>query len=140
MITPTLILLVTKMLYASLAGGIIGLERELRGKNAGIKTFVLISCGAALFSYMSIILGTNDPARIVGQVATGVGFLGGGVIWKSDCGVSGMTTAAFIWVTAAIGSLVGIGLHKEALLLSLGMLLSISAIALFEKLLRKVVS
>lgn len=129
-----------KMVYATLVGSIIGLEREIRGKDAGLKTFVLISCGSAMFASMSLLLGSTDPARIAAQIVTGVGFLGAGVIWKGSDGISGITTAAFIWVVAALGTLVGIGLVKESLVLTVGMLFSITIIAVIEKLIRKVVS
>lgn len=129
-----------KMVYATLVGSIIGLEREVRGKDAGLKTFVLISCGSAMFASMSLLLGSTDPARIAAQIVTGVGFLGAGVIWKGSDGISGITTAAFIWVVAALGTLVGIGLVKESLVLTVGMLFSITIIAVIEKLIRKVVS
>lgn len=133
-------LLVYKMLCATLVGAIIGLEREINKKSAGLKTFVLISCGAALFTYMSLLLGVKDPARIAAQVVSGVGFLGAGVIFKGSDGVEGITTAAFIWVVAALGMLVGLGFILESVLLSIGMVIAILILAVFEKFLRRLVN
>src|SRR3954469_6601405 len=96
---------------AILCGGIIGLERQLRGKAAGIRTSILICFGTSIF----VALGASfsgervDPTRVLGQVVTGIGFLGGGVILSREGTVLGVTSAAVIWVLAALGSLIGLG-------------------------------
>jgi putative Mg2+ transporter-C (MgtC) family protein len=96
---------------ASLLGGAIGLERELGGKPAGLRTNILIAVGSALFTIVSLQLasqgGTAD--RIAAQVVTGIGFLGGGAILRRGRAVQGMTTAATIWMNAAIGMAAGAG-------------------------------
>jgi len=138
MLSPELQELLLKMLFATIAGGIVGLEREFRNKDAGLKTFVLICSGAAIFSHLGMLLGSTDPARIAAQIVTGVGFLGAGAIFKGKDRISGLTTAAFIWVVSAIGALIGIGLVEEGLLLAVGMVISVSVTGFIESLIRKV--
>jgi putative Mg2+ transporter-C (MgtC) family protein len=98
------------MLAAGL-GAAIGLEREYRRKPAGLRTNILIALGSAIFTITSIQLGHagGTPDRIAAQVVTGMGFLGGGAILRSRLSIHGMTTAATIWVNAAIGMAVGAG-------------------------------
>ena len=105
---------------ALLCGFIIGLERQLRGKPAGIRTSILIVLGTYAFIAASMSVNTNmtDPSRIIGQVITGVGFLGAGVMLARDGMVLGVTSAATIWVLAAIGVCIGIGLDLVAIKLS----------------------
>ncbi len=107
-----------KLLVAILAGGAIGLERELRRKPAGLRTNILICLGSALLMDLSIrIAGTSggDPGRIAAQVVTGIGFLGAGTILHARGTITGLTSAATIWVVAAIGLTVGAGYMFEAL-------------------------
>lgn len=101
---------------AVLFGGIIGLEREFSDKPAGLRTNVLICVGSMLFTVASLrIAGTRgDPGRVAAQVVTGVGFLGAGAIIQSRGSVVGLTTAATIWVVAAIGVLTGLGRFMTA--------------------------
>lgn len=105
---------------ALLAGAIIGFERQLMGKAVGIRTSALICMATYLFIAMSFSVATNmsDPSRIIGQVVTGVGFLGAGVIIAREGVVLGVTSAAVIWVLAAIGVIVGIGHHLLGILLA----------------------
>ncbi|SDC17228.1 MgtC/SapB family protein [Niabella drilacis] len=100
-----------KALLALLAGVILGLERELKDKAAGLKTISVICLGSALFSVLSIkIMGPDaDGARIASYVVSGIGFLGAGVIFKDGAGVSGLTTASVIWMAAAVGMSIGFG-------------------------------
>ena len=100
------------MLRLALAAGLgaaIGVEREIRQKPAGLRTNILIALGSALFTVLSIEIGDlgHTPDRIAAQVVTGMGFLGGGAILRSGRNVHGMTTAATIWVNAAIGMAAG---------------------------------
>ena len=95
-------------------GFLIGLERESSGKEIGIRTTSLISLGSTLFCLISSSVTQGDPTRIVGQVITGVGFIGAGLIFRSDNHVHGLTTATTIWCTAAVGALVGMGLSQAA--------------------------
>ena len=108
--------LVRRLLLAALLGGLLGIERELRQKAAGLRTNILIAIGSALFTLMSIELasGDADPTRIVAQVVTGVGFLGAGAIMRTDSGVQGLTTAATVWVNAAVGVAAGGGQYHLA--------------------------
>jgi putative Mg2+ transporter-C (MgtC) family protein len=107
-----------RLLLAAGLGAAIGIERELRQKPAGLRTNMLIAFGAALFTMVSIVLAGNDvPERLAGQIVVGVGFLGGGAILRSDRGksVHGMTTAATIWVNAALGMACGAGAFAMAM-------------------------
>jgi putative Mg2+ transporter-C (MgtC) family protein len=99
-----------RLLVAILIGGAIGAEREYRSKSAGFRTLTLICLGSALFTMFSQLIGVgNNPDRIASNIATGIGFVGAGVIFKGDIGVNGITTAAMIWVTAALGMGIGAG-------------------------------
>ncbi|GAB3011284.1 MgtC/SapB family protein [Niabella terrae] len=100
-----------KALFALIAGLILGLERELKDKAAGIKTISVICLGACLFTVLSLKSGNQftDGARIASYVVAGVGFLGAGVIFKDGHNVSGLTTASVIWIAAAIGMAIGYG-------------------------------
>lgn len=99
-----------KIVLAILAGGLIGIEREFRDKAAGFRTLIFICLGSALFSILSAKLAVDsDPTRIATGIVTGVGFLGAGVIMREGGRVTGLTTAATIWLTAAIGMGIGGG-------------------------------
>ena len=104
-----------------LCGGIVGIERQLRGKAIGIRTGILICLATQVFVRLSITLDDSDvdPTRVIGQVVTGVGFLGAGVILARGGAITGVTSAAVVWMLAAIGSTIGIGRPLEALVLSL---------------------
>lgn len=96
---------------ALLCGGIVGFERQLRGRPAGVRTSSLICLGTAMFVYLGMSLREEggDATRVLGQVVTGVGFLGGGVIMTRDGLVTGVTSAAVVWVLAAVGAAIGAG-------------------------------
>ncbi|CAM3834502.1 MgtC/SapB family protein [Rheinheimera salexigens] len=119
---------------ALLCGSIIGIERQLRGKPAGIRTSILIIVGTYLFiaTSMSINSDMTDPSRIIGQVITGVGFLGAGVMLTRDGVVVGVTSAATIWVLAAIGVSIGIGHGVVAIKLSLFVIAVLTGIDFLE--------
>jgi len=114
--------LLLKLGLAVLLGGVVGLERELSGKPAGLRTNILICIGATLLADLSINIGSGiapsgmrmgDPGRIAAQVVVGIGFLGAGTILQARGSVVGLTTAATIWVVAAIGLLIGAGQYVE---------------------------
>ena len=112
--------LALKLSTAVLLGGAIGLERQIAGKPAGLRTNILICLGSALLMDLSMSLTgadgrVGDPARIAAQVVTGIGFLGAGTIMQSKGTISGLTSAATIWTVAAIGLTVGAGYFVEAL-------------------------
>src|SRR3954469_3602854 len=112
--------LLGKLLLAVVLGGAIGLERELKGKPAGLRTNILICMGAALLTDVSMSISVNggqrlgDPARLAAQIVSGVGFLGAGTIMQSSGTVTGLTSAATIWVVAAIGIAIGSGNYVGA--------------------------
>jgi putative Mg2+ transporter-C (MgtC) family protein len=94
-----------RLVVATLLGAVLGVEREYHGKVAGLRTNVLITLGAALFTLISVRLAGNgsENTRIAAQIVTGIGFLGGGAILRSRQSIHGLTTAATIWVNSAIG-------------------------------------
>ncbi|MBI5223063.1 MgtC/SapB family protein [Candidatus Micrarchaeota archaeon] len=107
--------LLAKLVISAIVGALIGLTRK--NKPAGARTFALISLGSTIFTIISTLpFAGSDPTRIISQVVTGIGFLGLGVIWRQGAGgkPSGLTTAAGVWLTAAIGTLVGIEYWAEA--------------------------
>jgi len=112
MITVDFIL---RLLTAVGAGFIIGFERQWHHKSAGLRTNTLVATGAALYVLLSINLTAEngDVTRIIGQVVTGIGFLGAGIIFKEGINVHGLTTAATIWCSAAIGSMAAAGYFVE---------------------------
>jgi putative Mg2+ transporter-C (MgtC) family protein len=124
---------------AVLCGGIIGLERQLRGKAAGIRTSILICLGTELFVSLGASLGGDrvDPTRVLAQVVTGIGFLGGGVIIAREGLLVGVTSAAVIWVLAALGSLIGLGHLAAAVILTLVTVALLLGIELLESVFRR---
>ncbi len=130
-----------KLVVSLFCGGLIGLERELKNKSAGIKTNMLICVGSMLFTSISIMVAFDgaqgdmrpgDPGRIGAQIVSGIGFLGGGAILQSKENVVGLTTAASIWLVAAIGMLIGIGQLEVALFVSVLMVFVLVSVTLFE--------
>lgn len=109
--------LAERLLLAAFLGALLGFEREVRQKSAGLRTNILIAVGSALFTVMSYELADGrgaDPTRIAAQIVTGVGFLGAGAIMRTDSGVQGLTTAATVWVNAAVGVAAGGGEFRLA--------------------------
>lgn len=104
---------------AFLTGTLIGLERQYRQRNAGLRTNILVSVGAAAFTVLSYSMtdGSGDPSRVAAQIVSGIGFLGGGLILKDGLNVRGLNTAATIWCSAACGTLSGVGLYAESAVL-----------------------
>lgn len=123
---PSMWELCGRILLAALLGGIIGLERELRGQPSGLRTHIAVAIGAALFGVVSAYAFTEfialradnnyqvDVTRVASQVVVGVGFLGGGAIIKQGVNVRGLTSAAGLWVSSAIGLAMGLGMYIEA--------------------------
>jgi putative Mg2+ transporter-C (MgtC) family protein len=108
-----------RVLLALLLGGAIGFERERRNKPAGLRTHMLVAAGTTCFTVASIYgFGDqfpHDPSRVAAQIVSGVGFLGAGTIFRSGSEVRGLTTAATIWLVAALGMLVGTGMYWLAI-------------------------
>lgn len=110
---------IQRLLLAAALGALLGFEREWRLKTAGLRTNILIAIGSALFTLMSIEMAEatgTDPARIAAQIVTGIGFLGAGAIMRTDSGIHGLTTAATVWVNAAVGVAAGGGEYHLALI------------------------
>ena len=136
--------LVVRILVSGLLGGLIGIERELAEQPAGLRTNILVSIGATLFTLIGSygvapffegegsVSVTFDPTRVAAQVVSGIGFLGAGAILREGVNIKGLTTAAALWVSAAIGTAVGLGYWTAAVVtvvvtvLTLGLLKSIS--------------
>lgn len=106
-----------RIFLSTLVGAVIGFERELRGKSAGIRTFAIVAMGSCLFTIISCFAdGTHDSTRIAAQIVSGISFLGAGVIWHRDGGmIEGLTTAASLWGASAIGMAIGYGFISIAL-------------------------
>jgi putative Mg2+ transporter-C (MgtC) family protein len=109
---PSDLELLGRLLLAAVLGGAIGAERELNDQAAGLRTHMLLTIGACLFTLVSAYgfgAGPRDPSRLAAQIVTGIGFLGGGAIVRHGLTVKGLTTAASIWATASVGVAVGAG-------------------------------
>ena len=100
-----------RLLLATIFGAAVGYEREHAEKPAGVRTLTLVSVGAAIFTVASVFAFDADPARLAAGIVTGIGFIGAGAIFREGVTVRGLTTAASIWVTAAIGIAVGTGMY-----------------------------
>lgn len=114
MINPEQLNIVMKLIIALLLGLAVGIEREFVGKEAGTKTYSLVSLGAALFTILSFDPNFPDPSRIISQIITGIGFIGAGLIIFHENKVHGLTTAAGLWVMAGVGIAVGMGYYLTA--------------------------
>ena len=110
--------MLVRLVLAVMLGGIIGYEREQAAKPAGVRTHGMVCLGAALFTVISLYgFGeTGDPARVAAQIVSGIGFLGAGLILRQRGNVLGLTTAASLWMTAAIGVAIGVGMMAMALM------------------------
>ena len=108
-----------QLVLAMILGGIIGAERENLHKAAGVRTLALVSMGAALFTVLSLNIEGGDTTRIASQIVTGIGFIGAGIIIFDQHKVQGLTTAAALWATAAVGMAVGFGMYAVAILTTL---------------------
>lgn len=102
---------ILRILVATGAGAAVGLERQWNNKSAGLRTNTLVALGACIFVLTSIFTTehTGDPSRVIGQVVSGMGFLGAGVIFRHGANVQGLTTAATLWCSAALGCLAALG-------------------------------
>jgi putative Mg2+ transporter-C (MgtC) family protein len=128
--------IIAKITLACLFGGLIGFTREFKGKAAGLRTHMMVCMGAALFTlisiYMSIIFEGVDAARIASTILIGIGFIGGGTIIREGGAVRGLTTAATIWVVAAIGMAVGCGMYVVATFTTLLSLVVLHLLSIVE--------
>ena len=123
---------------AILCGGVIGVERQLRRKAAGIRTSILICLGTSIFVSLGASLGDQaDPTRVLAQVVSGIGFVGGGVILAREGLIIGVTSAAVIWVLAALGALIGLGHVLATVVLTLATLAILIGVELLEGMFRR---
>lgn len=137
-----IVFLLPKVGVALLVGTLVGIEREYRGKLAGIKTNALICAASAIFTAVSLLMaeyGTTTPTanadvtRITAQIVSGIGFLGAGAIFKSTSKVQGLTTAAVIWSVAALGILVGYGIFLATIIITILFIAFLSIVSYVER-------
>ncbi len=125
-----------RLLMACLLGGLVGVERELKRKSAGVRTNLLICLGAAFFTLLSAVLaGDNSPnkGQVASNIVQGIGFLGAGLILHNRSRVSGLTSAASIWVVASIGMACGAGLYAAAAVGALIVILALAFVGVLEQ-------
>jgi putative Mg2+ transporter-C (MgtC) family protein len=126
-----------RILLSVVFGGAIGYVREIKKKAAGLRTHILVCLGSSIFTIVSIMMSQSssavDPSRIAAGVVTGIGFIGAGAIFQSGGNVMGLTTAASIWVAAAIGVAAGAGLYEVATFSTLLSLIVIQLLQIVEK-------
>jgi putative Mg2+ transporter-C (MgtC) family protein len=122
-----------KIVIAFVVGAIIGIEREYRSKPAGFRTMIMICVGSALFTILSQQVSHISPDRIASNIVTGIGFIGAGVIFKEGININGLTTAALIWVTAALGMAAGYGNYSMVVIVSLVVLFTLFILEYFQR-------
>lgn len=137
------ILILSRIGLSILFGFMLGFEREITGKFAGLRTHILVCTGACVFTILSIygfkmaetvgFVGTNDPARIAAQIITGIGFIGAGTVMRSGANILGITTAATLWVCAAVGMACGTGEFSLAAIATISTMAILILIRIFEK-------
>ena len=134
--------IVYQIFLALLCGGAIGLERQRKYKPAGLRTNIMICLGAMLYTVLSVLIGEAtrqsgvwgaDPARIAAQIVVGIGFLGGGMIIQSRGSVTGLTSAATVWMVAAIGMCIGLGYFFIATVFTLIVLFALRTLSFVER-------
>ena len=127
---------ILKIAIAFALGALLGIEREYRNKPAGFRTLIMITVGATLFTILSYRINSSTPDRIAANIITGIGFIGAGVIFKEGLKVSGMTTAATIWMAAAVGMAVGYGAYYLAGGVTIIMLFTLTLLSKLEDFLK----
>jgi putative Mg2+ transporter-C (MgtC) family protein len=125
-----------KLLLSFFLGAIIGAEREYRSKSAGLRTMILIAVGSTLFTILSIRV-SSDAGRIAANIVTGIGFIGAGIIFRENNRVVGITTAAIVWVTAAVGMGIGAGYYEATFACFIISGMSLVILAPVQKFIRK---
>lgn len=131
--------LVLRLLLSAVLGGLIGMEREVNNRPAGLRTHVLVSLGSCLIMLISMYgFGQNgDPARLAAQVVSGIGFLGAGTILRNGNNIKGLTTAASLWVSGCIGLAIGNGYYIGGLAAAVIVLFTLISLGFFEKLISR---
>ena len=133
--------IICRVFLSAVLGFVIGLEREITNKSAGLRTNILVCIGSCLFTILSIygfsnalsIYPMGDPARVAAQILTGIGFIGGGTVLRHGTSIFGLTTAAALWVTASVGMACGCGKYSLAILCALLSVATLTLIRIFEK-------
>ncbi len=131
--------IIIRLVLSSVLGGLIGIEREVNNRPAGLRTHVLVTVGSALIMLISIDGFSNlpnrlgDPARLAAQVVSGIGFLGAGTIMRTGNNINGLTTAASLWVSAGLGLAVGAGYYLGALVTAIIVLITLLVLGKLEK-------
>lgn len=141
---PQFILFICKLSLAMTLGLVLGLERVYAHKTAGMRTYALVSVASAAFTMISIFIGENfiqfssafNPAYMVGSIIVGIGFLGAGLILHKDGHIENLTTAAGIWACAGIGIMIGFGMIKEALFMSILIFFVLGVMSIIERFVR----
>jgi putative Mg2+ transporter-C (MgtC) family protein len=135
---PSFDVLLLRLFLVVLVGGLIGAEREYRSKSAGFRTMILICLGSFLFTTFGIFISGSTNDRIASNIVTGIGFLGAGVIFQSENRINGLTTAATIWITAALGMGIADGFYLLVLISTAIVLISLFLFTKLENLIDKV--
>lgn len=134
--------IIFQLILALALGGLIGLEREIKRREAGLQTYSLVALGSCVFTLVAFKLielfakqegVVFDPSRIIQAIAIGIGFIGAGVIFRHRSGIRGLTTAAGLWVTAGIGVVVGTGLYLLAIIVTILALFILIVLGFLEK-------
>ena len=140
MLDQATLIMIGQLTLSIFLGGLIGFERERRGKQAGLRTFTLVALGSTLFTILSVsgfpgsgVSLAYDSSRIASQIVVGIGFLGGGLIFLKEDYVYGLTTAAGLWATAAIGMAVGFHMYAVAVVSTILILLVLWVFKLLDK-------
>lgn len=132
-----LIEVIYRLFLAGALGALIGAERSFFKKQAGLRTFALVALGSALFTYLGINLEPDNPSRVLANLVVGIGFLGAGLIFLHEERVIGLTTAAALWVTTAIGSAIGAGYYFEGFFVAILTVVILWSLTYIERLIRK---
>lgn len=139
MFDPAQLGIIYRLVLAAVLGAVLGFEREYVGKSAGLRTYMLVSFGSALFTILSseglsgyVGISSFDPSRVISQIVVGVGFIGAGLIIFQENKIRGLTTAAEMWVVAAIGATVGLNLYIVAIFSTIFVLTVLSLTRLFN--------
>ena len=129
--------IIYRLFFAACLGAFIGAERSFFKKQAGLRTFALVALASALFAYLGSTLEPNNPSRVLANIVVGVGFLGAGLIFLHEEKIIGLTTAAALWATTAIGSAIGLGYYFEGIWVTVLSLIILWLFTYIERLIRK---
>lgn len=129
--------IIYRLFLAAILGGLIGIERSFFKKQAGLRTFALVALGSALFAYLGMNIEPDDPSRVLANLVVGIGFLGAGLIFLHEEKIIGLTTAAALWTTTAIGAAIGIGYYLEGIFVTILTLTILTIWTYLEKYIRQ---